>query len=100
MYQFGSVVDCQWSVVLAVLSDLLFIVRLTKIKQSFYLRLPTAALHTHKHTHTHTCQQILEGNWIRDACALVLRVNSPNEGECKVKDVAVDVLRLGAKKHS
>ena len=56
--------------------------------------------HTHTHTHTHTCQQILKGNWIRDAYTLVLGVNSPNEGVRQVKDVAVDVLCPGTQKHS
>ena len=59
-------------------------------------------LHVHKYTlymfsTTLTCQQVLEGDTIRDAGALMLTVNRSHKGECQVEYVAVDKVTLGTK---
>ena len=58
-------------------------------------------LHSHRTLLTTlTCQEILEGDTIRDAGTFMLTVDSSHKSECQVKNVAVDKMTLGAKQHS
>ena len=65
------------------------------------VRISACILRSHQTLFTTlACQEILEGDTVRDASTFMLTVDSPHKSECQVKNVAVDEMTLGAKQHS